>query len=175
MSARSVQPALAWAIVALAAAAPARAQQSARIGEAQAVLAPLVEAYGPSGAEAPVRQVVQRMLPGWAKAETDTAGNLWVRAGKGAPTVVIVAHLDEIGFRVTEVRSDGSLALASIGGFFPSLFEGRPALVHTPGGPVPGVFAPRTVIDSQAPRRHGHDAQGVRAARRHPRDRPLVR
>jgi len=90
-----------------------------------------------------VRAVVQRLLPAWARAETDTAGNLWVRAGRGDSAVVIVAHLDEIGFRVTAIRDDGSLELERIGGFFPSLFEGRPALVHTPRGPVPGVFRPR--------------------------------
>jgi len=39
------------------------AQDSARIAEAQSVLAQLVETYGVSGAEAPVRTTVQRLLP----------------------------------------------------------------------------------------------------------------
>ncbi len=128
---------------ALAAPAGVAAQDAARITEVESVLALLVESYGPSGAEGPVRATVQRLLPTWARAQTDTAGNLWVRAGKGDPVVVMVAHLDEIGFRVTEIRDDGSLALKPLGGFFPSLFEGRPALVHAPAGPVPGVFTPR--------------------------------
>ncbi len=123
------------------------AQDSPRISEAQAVLAPLVESYGVSGAEGPVRETVQRLLPAWAKTETDTAGNLWVRLGQGDPVVVFVAHLDEIGFRVTAVRDDGSLELEQRGGFFRSLFEAEPALVHTErgggGGDVPGVFLPR--------------------------------
>jgi len=71
-----------------------------------------------------------------------------VRVGSGDPLVVFVAHLDEIGFRVDSVRSDGGLALTPRGGFFPSLFEGKPALVHTGGADVPGVFVPR---DSGAP------------------------
>ena len=37
------------------------AQDSARISEAQAILAPLVESYGVSGAEGPVRELVKRL------------------------------------------------------------------------------------------------------------------
>src|SRR5882762_4931586 len=119
------------------------AQDPSRIAEAQVVLSQLVESYGVSGAEAPVREIVKRLLPSWAKTETDTAGNLWLRLSQGDPVVVIVAHLDEIGFAVDSVREDGTLALRSRGGFFPSLFEGTPALVHTARGDVPGIFPPR--------------------------------
>src|SRR6266581_2067037 len=119
------------------------AQDSTRIAEAQAVLAQLVETYGVSGAEGPVREAVKRLLPSWAKSETDTAGNLWVRVGQGSPLVVVIAHLDEIGFRVTGIRDDGTLELETRGGFISSLFEGKPALVHTDKGIVPGVFIPR--------------------------------
>jgi putative aminopeptidase FrvX len=103
----------------------------------------LVEAYGVSGAEAPVRDVVTRLLPAWARPETDSAGNLWVKVGSGKPLVVLIAHLDEIGYRVDSIRADGTLGITVRGGFFASLFEGQPALVHTPRGAVPGVFLPR--------------------------------
>ena len=126
------------------------AQTAITVAESERLLAPLVEAYGVSGAEAPVREVVLRQLPSWAKTETDTAGNLWVRVGSGDPLVVIVAHLDEIGFRVTAIRDDGQLLLEPRGGFYPTLYEAEPALVHTAGGPVPGIFTPR---DSAVARR----------------------
>lgn len=122
------------------------AQTPMPLSEAESVLRPLVESYGVSGMESPVRETVKRLLPPWAKSETDTAGNLWVRVGKGEPVVVIVAHLDEIGFRVTKIREDGTLELEQRGGFFTSLFEGRPALVHTEQGPVPGVLMPRDSV-----------------------------
>jgi putative aminopeptidase FrvX len=118
-------------------------QDTGRIAEAQAVLAPLIESYGVSGSEAPVRETVQRLLPPWARTETDTAGNLWLRLGQGDPVVVFVAHLDEIGFRVDSILDDGSLRITNRGGFFPSLFEAQPALVHTARGDVPGIFLPR--------------------------------
>lgn len=128
------------------------AQQEISVAEVERVLAPLVEVYGVSGAEGPVRDRVIAALPSWAEAQTDTAGNLWVKLGTGDPLVVFVAHLDEIGFRVTGIRDDGQLVLESRGGFFPSLYEAEPALVHTPKGIVRGVFPPRdTVVARRSP------------------------
>jgi len=121
------------------------AQDPSRIAEAQTVLSQLVESYGVSGSEAPVREVVKRLLPSWVRTETDTAGNLWVRVGQGGSDgpVVIVAHLDEIGFRIDTIRADGSLALRTRGGFIASLFEAQPALIHGERGDIPGIFLPR--------------------------------
>lgn len=123
-------------------ASTAAAQESARLHAVEEVLAPLVESYGVSGMEGPVRAAVQRLLPRWARTETDTAGNLWLTMGNGEPTVVFVAHLDEIGFTVTGIRDDGTLDAVATGGLFPWLWEGQPALVHLGGGTVPAVFAP---------------------------------
>ena len=119
------------------------AQDTSRISEAQSVLSQLVEAYGVSGSEAPVRATVQRLLPSWVRTETDTAGNLWVRTGQGSGPVVIIAHLDEIGFRVDTINADGTLGLRNRGGFILSLFEARPALIHTDRAEIPGIFLPR--------------------------------
>ena len=122
------------------------AQDSPRISETQSVLSQLVESYGVSGSEAPVRETVKRLLPSWVTTETDSAGNLWARVGPTGTPVVFVAHLDEIGFRVAAIHDDGSLELETRGGFFASLFEAQPALVHTEKGDVPGVFAPRDSV-----------------------------
>ena len=134
------------------AASAAAAQQPSRLGEAADVLGRLIEAYGVSGHEAPVRDAVLRLLPAWASPAVDSAGNVVVRAGAGAPLVVFVAHMDEIGFIVTAIRDDGRLELRPAGGFYPSLFEAEPGLVHTARGIVPAVFAPRDSAGA-APRR----------------------
>src|SRR6266478_3488594 len=118
-------------------------QDTSRITEAQSVLSALVESYGVSGMEAPVRATVQRLLHSWVRIETDTAGNLWVRTGQGDGPVVIVAHMDEIGFRVDTINADGTLGLRNRGGFILSLFEARPALIHTDRADIPGIFLPR--------------------------------
>jgi putative aminopeptidase len=129
------------------------AQESADAREVERVLAPLVESYGVSGMEGPVRATVMRLLPRWARTQTDSAGNLWLTLGRGEPTVVFIAHLDEIGFRVTGIREDGSLDLTPVGGLFPSVWEAKPALVHTRRAPIPGVFLPRDSAGTAEPKR----------------------
>jgi putative aminopeptidase FrvX len=125
----------------------------ARVLQAEHILQRLVETYGVSGMEEPVRTTVQRLLPNGLRPETDSAGNLWVTVGSGEPTVMFIAHLDEIGFRVTRIRDDGSLELSPVGGLFPSLWEGKPALVHTGRSMVPGIFLPRDSAGSTNPQR----------------------
>lgn len=127
-------------------------QQMGRIAEVEHVLGTLVESYGVSGMEGPVRATVERLLPRNLRTQTDTAGNLWLTLGKGEPTIVFVAHLDEVGFKVTGIREDGSLDLAPVGGIFPSLWEAKPALVHTGRGDVPGVFMPRDSVSAEPKR-----------------------
>ena len=40
--------------------------------------------------------------------------------------------------------NDGTLSVRTRGGFILSLFEGKPALIHTGGGAdIPGIFLPR--------------------------------
>ncbi len=170
----NVRVALAFLLIA----APASAQQRAEPGSAPQVLATLVETYGVSGMEGPVRDTVRALLPPWAQAiaRVDSAGNLIVDAGRGDPVVVFIAHLDEIGFVVTGIRDDGQLELEQRGGFFLSLFEGRAALLHTGTGTVPAIFLPRDSVGTTPRRtppplradvgvttRAGAEALGVRA------------
>jgi putative aminopeptidase FrvX len=108
-------------------------------------VAKLVEAYGVSYHEEEVRATVQRLLPAWAKAETDEAGNLWVHLGRApkdpkAKSIAVVAHMDEIGFEVRSIEPDGRLDLVSRGGGSMEFFAGHVLLVHTANGDLPGVI-----------------------------------
>jgi putative aminopeptidase FrvX len=124
------------------------------------LLGALSDEYGVSGHEGPVRDAVRNALPAWAQAiaRVDTAGNLIVAAGPERDTVVFIAHLDEIGFEVTGISGDGRVSLRQRGGFFPSLFEGQPALLHLePQGNdttafLRGVFVPRRSVTGKQPR-----------------------
>ncbi len=147
---------LGLALLALGGAAPARAQETAlRIAAAERLLDRLVETYGVSGHEEKVRQFILSELPSWARPQTDSAGNLWVRAGRGGAPVVLVAHMDEIGFEITSIREDGTLEVATRGGMFTSLWEGRPALIHAEAGPIPAIFLPRDSAASNTRRPPG--------------------
>ncbi len=130
---------------------PSSPPADTRLAKAAAILAELVGTYAVSGAEEPMREAVRELLPEWASVRTDGAGNLRLRVGAGAPLVVIVAHLDEIGYSVTGIREDGGLEIEPRGGFYGSLFEGEAALVHGSGGRVPAVFALRDSADATSP------------------------
>ncbi len=107
-------------------------------------LSELAEVYGVSGHEGPVAAAIRPQLPVWAQefAFEDAAGNLIVPFGResGKPSVVFVAHMDEIGWVVREIRDDGSLVLDRRGGFLEEHFMGHAVLVHTQKGPVPAVL-----------------------------------
>jgi putative aminopeptidase FrvX len=109
------------------------------------LLAKLTDIYGVSGHEQPVRENVRAELPAWArgKATVDTAGNLVLAIGPDRDTAVVIAHLDEIGFEVSGIARDGTISLATRGGFYSSLWEGQPALLHVAGASLRGVFVPR--------------------------------
>jgi putative aminopeptidase FrvX len=103
------------------------------------VLQHLTEAYGVSNHEERVREMVRSLLPSWAASETDAAGNLIVRVGiappgSKAPRLLVIAHMDEIGFEVKSIASDGRLEVVWKGGGVQSYFSGHPALVHTGSG-----------------------------------------
>src|SRR6185312_12483973 len=105
----------------LAAAEKAAADASPTI----ATLKALTLAYGASGHEEGVRQAVLSQLPAWARRQTktDASGNLVlsmgaVKRGGHGPDLVFDAHMDEIGYKVTQIESDGRLQVQEIGGFY---------------------------------------------------------
>ncbi len=124
------------------------------LADAARLLAGLADAYGASGHEGLVRDAVRAALPAWARqrATVDTAGNLVVAVGPDRDTVAFIAHLDEIGFAVTRIAPDDTVGLRSLGGFYRSLWEGQPALLHRDGAPpLAGVFVPRDSARTREP------------------------
>ncbi|HEX7360978.1 MAG TPA: M28 family peptidase [Bryobacteraceae bacterium] len=105
----------------------------------------LTQTYGMSGHETRVRETIERLLPPWAKPHTDSAGNLVLHvatppANAKVPRVLFVAHMDEIGYQVTSILSDGHLLVKSMGGGLPYYYLGHVCMVHTAGGMRPGVM-----------------------------------
>lgn len=103
------------------------------------ILRHLIPIYGVSYHEGPVREMIKRMLPPWAKPETDDAGNLILQLGIPAaagksPRILVVAHMDEIGFEVKSISKDGRLEVIWRGSGELSFYAGHPALVHTAAG-----------------------------------------
>ena len=71
----------------------------------------LTEAPGVPGQEEHVRRVMRRHLEPLGEVLTDNLGSIVARKeGDGdGPKVVLVGHMDEIGFMVTRITDDGYL------------------------------------------------------------------
>ncbi len=108
------------------------------------LLANLVSKYGVSEAEKSVRDFILSQVPSWAKPETDSKGNIVLTFGKGKQHIAFVAHMDEVGYVVDSIRSDGRLVLSQRGGFFNSVWEGHAAIVHANSKDIPALFEPRS-------------------------------
>ncbi len=86
----------------------------------------LVEAYGPSGNEATVREIIRENVEGLAdEVRVDALGNL-IAARKGiGPRVLLAAHMDEIGVVVTHIDDKGFLRFSNVGGISPFVLLGE--------------------------------------------------
>ena len=92
---------------------------------------------GISGDEGAVRDYLQekiRDFPGILDMKTDALGNLLVQKQGKAPakhTVLIGAHMDEVGLIITDVQKDGLCTVDAVGGVDADAVIGR--AVHVPG------------------------------------------
>ena len=109
-----------------------------------------------SGHEPAVREAILAQLPAWTHSltRTDNEGNLILEVGPNRDPVMFIAHQDEVGFEVTSIADDGTVALRSRGGLFPSLWEGQPAELHVERPTeftLKGVFVPRETATTKQP------------------------
>ena len=87
----------------------------------------LVEAWGPSGYEHNVREIIRAEVADLADEITvDPLGNLICRVGQGGTRVMIAAHMDEIGVMATfEEKNSGYLRFTNIGGLLNTTLMGH--------------------------------------------------
>ncbi|MDQ3657756.1 MAG: M42 family metallopeptidase [Chloroflexota bacterium] len=108
----------------------------------------LTAAPGVAGFERQVRAIVREELaPLIDEVRVDRLGNLIAtKRGAGGPTVLIAAHMDEIGFLVRHVDERGFLRVQPLGSFDPRVLLAQRIIVHTAtGNRVPGVI--ETIVD----------------------------
>lgn len=111
------------------------------------LLQKLCEIPAPSGYEVDIARFVYQYCKSFASAvEVDHAGNVMARVGSprpGAPRVMLFAHLDEVGFVVKKVETDGFLRIARIGGIPEKSIAGQLIDVLGARGPIRGVIGTR--------------------------------
>ncbi len=104
----------------------------------------LVEAYGPSGFEDQVRELIlAEVKPFVDSTHVDAMGNLIaVKKGDGTGLkVMIAAHMDEIGLMVTHITKEGFARFTNIGGIQPHTLLG--SRVQFADGRVGVVYSDR--------------------------------
>jgi len=108
----------------------------------------LIRAQGVSGAEEPVRRQIEGRLPAGARPETDNLGNLILILGSGHPVRLLVAVMDEPGYRVSRIQEDGYLRVQRLSRLpLPPLYDqflmGQPIQIGTtsPDHPLSAVSA----------------------------------
>lgn len=94
----------------------------------KALIKKLVESYGPSGFEDPIREVIREEVASFGDEITiDAMGNLIVlKRGNGSgKKVMVAAHMDEIGVMTTHITEHGYLRFTNIGGIRPQTLMGN--------------------------------------------------
>ena len=106
----------------------------------------LCEMPGVPGNEHRVRDLITAEIDGiFDTVETDPMGSLLCRRDAdrdGAPKVMLLCHMDEIGFLVSHIDKKGFLYLQPVGGFDPRNLFSRRVLVCTDDGDYKGVMNP---------------------------------
>ncbi|MCZ7662183.1 MAG: M42 family metallopeptidase [Thermoleophilia bacterium] len=121
--------------------------------EIKRLLSDFADAHGVSGYEGEVSTLLAKELePLVDEVRIDGMGNvIGTRRGEG-PSIMIAAHMDEIGFMVKYIDEQGFLRFVPIGGWFDQMALGQRVLVHTrDGGRLTGVIGakPPHIMDEE--------------------------
>jgi endoglucanase len=99
---------------------------------------------GVPGHEERVRDLITSEVEGlFDSVTTDPMGTLLCRRdakAKGAPKIMLLCHMDEIGFLVSHIDKNGFLYVLPVGGFDPRNLFSRRVLVCTDQGDIKGVM-----------------------------------
>ncbi|WP_196778404.1 M42 family metallopeptidase [Thalassorhabdomicrobium marinisediminis] len=110
------------------------------------LLRDLCETPGVPGHEDRVRDLIKGQVEGlFDEVTVDAMGSLHCRrdADKdGAPKIMLLCHMDEIGFLVSHISDKGFLYLQPVGGFDPRNLFSRRVKVCTDDGDYQGVMNP---------------------------------
>ncbi len=106
------------------------------------LLKELTEVNGAPGYEAPVRAVVRKYLENLGELSQDKIGSVICRKTGSAPSpkVMLAGHMDEIGFMVKQITSEGFIKFIPLGGWFDQVLLGHRVIIQTAKGDVVGVI-----------------------------------
>jgi putative aminopeptidase FrvX len=111
------------------------------------LLRSLLAAPGPSGHEEEPARIWREAASAFAEVSSDTMGSSFarVRGGDGAPTFVVMGHIDEIGVAITNIEEDGFLSYITLGGISPATLIGQRLEIRTQNGTITGVVGRKRI------------------------------
>jgi putative aminopeptidase FrvX len=109
--------------------------------EMKELLKKLAEAHGVPGYEDEIREIVEAEVKHYVdEIKTDKLGNLIATKHGKKPSVMIAAHLDEIGLMVKHVEDEGFIRFSTMGGWFDQTLLNQRVILHSDGSTVFGVI-----------------------------------
>jgi len=110
------------------------------------LLEKLSNAHGISGYEGNVRAIIKKEIESYVdEVKIDTFGNLIAIKKGQSPSVMLAAHMDEIGLMAKYVDDEGFVRFAKVGGWFDQTLVNQRVLLHTKKGVVAGVIGSKPV------------------------------
>lgn len=101
----------------------------------------MIKVPGVSGFEDDIRDCIREKVEAMGlKATEDNLGDLLVTLGDKGPSVVMIAHMDELGLIVSKIEEDGSIRIRKVGGIDDRTLVGRVVEIKTQKGMVTGVL-----------------------------------
>ena len=107
--------------------------------------------FGPSGCEDEIRTMIKNRISSFAgQVYTDPLGNLIVHRAFGEgqenrPRLMLSAHMDEVGFMITEITDEGYLHFDTVGGIDESVLAGRKVTLGDDAPHVRGVICSKAI------------------------------
>ncbi|MDY6960033.1 MAG: M42 family peptidase, partial [Halobacteriota archaeon] len=111
------------------------------MSELKELLEKLSNAHGISGYEGDIREIVRSEIEDYVdEVRIDRIGNIiGTKKGK-SPSVMIAAHMDEIGLMAKYVDDNGFIRFVTVGGWFDQTLLSQRVIVKGKNGPINGVI-----------------------------------
>ena len=104
------------------------------LDETEQFLKRLTEAHGVPGYENEIRARLREEMKSLGELSQDRLGSLICKKGDQGPKVMLVGHMDEIGFMVTHVTKEGFLKFQQLGGWWDQVLLGHRVIIKSHKG-----------------------------------------
>jgi endoglucanase len=123
------------------------------VDETLQLLKEITNASGVPGYESEVQDIMRRHLEDVATIEKDKMGSIIGKhvGSSDRPRVILVGHMDEIGFMVKSITKEGFIKFIPLGGWWDQVLLGHRVTIKTSKGDVVGVLGakPPHLLDDE--------------------------